>query len=140
MTVPCLRPVGIAKVVPNSATHRLGARVGRQIEVGGRAAEQHVAHAAAHQVRLMAGVAQPPAERQHVGGDLGAQGLQRRGRACSRLALLHVGLEVGAGARSRSSVSSASAAALCSASFFERPLARAHSRPANDSATSNRLS
>ena len=105
VTVPCLRPVGIANVLPNSSTTASGTRVGGDVEVGRHAAEQHVAHAAADQVRLVARAAQLLADRQHVG----------------RHPLAH---RRGHGFSSRSIASSAAAAAPCSASFFDRPIAR----------------
>ena len=53
---------------PQHALHLLGPGVGGEVEVGAEPAQQRVAHAAADEVQLVAGVSEHPAEiAQHVG-------------------------------------------------------------------------
>jgi hypothetical protein len=91
--------------LPNRSITVSATGVGGDVEVGRRAPEQHVAHAAAHQVRLVPGAR--------------SRGTRRARRAeCARCIGARHGFHLA------SIASSAAAAAPCSASFFDRPTAR----------------
>ena len=65
VTVPCSMPVGTGcrPALAASGDHRLGTGVGGEVDVGDRAAEQRVAHAAADEERAVAGPGQDGADR-----------------------------------------------------------------------------
>ena len=65
VTVPCSMPVGTGcrPAAAASGDHRLGAGVGGDVDVGDRAAEQRVAHAAADEERAEARPGQRGADR-----------------------------------------------------------------------------
>ena len=53
--------------ITEQPAHLLGQRVGRHVEILGRDAQQQIAHRAAHQKRLVAGVLQPVKHLQGIG-------------------------------------------------------------------------
>ena len=75
-TTPNCAPTGTVRA--EEAPHGLGRRAGRDVEVERLATEQLVAHAAAREVRLVAGGAQPAAPRQPA--DAASRLRQMRGR------------------------------------------------------------
>ncbi len=117
--------------------HVLGRGVGGDVEVGGDAAEQEIAHAAAHEVRLASGGAQALAHGDDVVRDAGAIDGVHVERSCRERPQPAAPVPFPEAASSRAS---ACAAALCSASFFDLPPARPYSSPPSEIATQNVLS